>query len=372
MFAAGGFGEPRVALLDARGAATHYGTGDGDARIAACPGERFFVEAVSETSDEPTPAWIEVRDARTMKVVRRERLPQTITGRFWHRPFAVACRTERAEDVLVAAEAGGYSARVVRHRLGRWTTAYHDKARAVRFVPQGFAVIKHGGKKFELVVHAPDGKVRSRIGPLPSFKHLSISEPVPFVADASGRYVAGANEEPESERPNLFVADVREETVVRKHVQWVSGLAWAGSELVVAPLARRNVDGYVDPTKGGEVHIYDTRLVRLASWGRWHGQHPVVIGDRLFGVRDFGRDEAGLPRPSVVVSAPYRTGPEKVESSLGDAAVTQLVALEGVGPTAQRGRPGLTWTAIGLAVFVVTLAAIVLRSRFSRRARPEP
>jgi hypothetical protein len=361
LLAAGGFGRPRVALLDERGAVTAYGAGKGDARLGVCPGERFVVEVVSEDSfrAERILPTVEVRDLRTLRVVRRSRLPAPILSALPRRPFAVACRDREATDLLVAAEAGSYTARVVRLVEGTWETVYHDKARAVTFVRSGFAVIRLGGEKFELVAHAPDGRVRARLGPLPSFTHLSITEPVQLVADASGRYVAGANEQPDDGSPNLFVADLETRKVVRKHVRWVAGLAWAGTRLVAGPLVERNKDGFVDPSKGGVVRVYDTGLDLQRSWGRWTGLHPVVLGDRLFGVRQ-GRS---------VVSAPYRTGPEKVEGGIGDLSIAQLVALSGES-AGGRGRPRLTWTAVALVLLLIVFAAIVVRSRRTPASPP--
>jgi hypothetical protein len=372
LLASGGFGSPRVALLDERGRLARFGDGAGDAVMGVCPGERFVAEAISDRtglSEGGRPTSVEIRDVATMRIVRRHRLPSEITTRIRERPFDVACRDARATDVLVAAEAGIYSSRVVRLQGERWETVYDAKARAVVFLPDGFAVIRHGGERFELAVHDADGDVRMRLGPLPTFKHLSISEPVRLAADPSGRFVAGANEEPDNGLENLFVADLERRKVARARVGWVDGLAWAGTDLVVAPLRRWGSDGYVDETGAGEVRVYDARLDRKASWDGWTGQHPIVLGERLYGVRPAERTGTGSVGPVAIVSAPYRTGPERVENALPEITVDRLIALSGEG--AVERRPRFTWTAIGLVAFLLALLAIVIRSRRAKTGEPE-
>ena len=367
LLASGGFGAPRVALLDERGVFTRFGDGDGDAVIGVCPGERLAVEAITDRAirDEGGRTRIEIRDLRTMGVVRSVDLPDGITTQGRRRPFAVSCRSRSADDVLVAAEAGIYTPRVVRLHDGEWETVYRAKARAVTFLPDGFAVIRHNGEKFELAVHDADGDIRMRLGPLPSFKHLSISEPVRFAADPSGRYVAGANEEPDRGGDNLFVADLEQRKVARARVPWVAGLAWAGRDLVLAPLHGRDADGYVDDSGPGGVRIYDTKLARKATWDGWSGLQPVIVGERLYGIRPVRR---GTTRGIAVVSAPYLTGPERVENQLGDTTVDELIALSGEGAAVRR--PRFTWTAIGLVIFLSALVAVVVRSRRAGRGEP--
>lgn len=371
LLAAGSFGEPRIAIFDERGDATDYGEGDGDARVAVCPGERMFAEVVSDRSDfsdRGSPASVEIRDARSMKIVRRWSLPPAISGAAWHRPFAISCTDEEARGVLVAAEAGEYSARVVGRTGESWDTLYHGKARAVTFLPDGFAAIRFKAPRFELVVHDSTGDVRSRIGPLPSFTQLAISESVQFVADPSGRFVAGASEQ-RTDEENLFVADLRTERVVRAAVPWIAGLAWAGTDLVAAPLVEPDADGYIDPSTAGDVRVYDAALHLKHEWSGWTGLNPVVVGDRLFGVR-VGKADGLAPGESTIVSAPYRSGPEKVERPIGDLSIDQLVVLSGDRELADRRRANPTWAVYGVIIAVVVIGAIVLRSR--RAARDEP
>jgi hypothetical protein len=297
MYVGGRFGAARIIALDARGRTLAYATGPGTTRlISVCPGGK----RIAEVAYQYPSAVLAIRDARTLRLVRRWTvdLPQR------RYPEGLLCENASGSTVVVfGIRADAPRGAALYRATGERVTAIWRGRGYLSSLNRGVAYLNAGMEGSRLVgLDLRTGRVL-RLGSLPLSPKL--------VPDATGRRLAGVAYRIQK-RSRLVLVQLGKATAVR----WI-------------PLADAEVNGDVHWLSDGRllfVPFYDNDSARVLDLSlrtraqfRFAARYSARVGSRVFGVESEGR----------VVSAELPDGPARVVRQLPGGARPQVLVSAG-------------------------------------------
>ena len=288
----GSFGSANIAALDATGRTLAFGTEDGDVlEFALCPGGRRVAEIIGSGTAETTRRFdLVIREQRTLRLVRRQRLPRYVGS--------VQCADATGEHLVVFSS--GNDPDKPDGRLMQITR------RSARTIWRGTAWYASLGQHVAyLQVLDVTGttvlSVNTRTGSARKLGTVRLYGAHQLVLNPSGtRLVGDAYDEARVCCDQLVVIDLTRHPISLRTIvppTDFGDVAWFGD----------NRFGYF---ANGAMFVYSARLRLLKRVAGWRARSQAVVGSTVFGVRLNG----------MLIAAKLPFGPVRVVRQLPGSA----------------------------------------------------